>query len=466
MKQLPIFLTIRHKACLVVGAGSIAARKIGLLLKAGADVSVVASEIGSEVSELEKQGAIRCLLRNYEPTDLKGIKLVIAATNNAQLNADISIMAQAENILVNVVDNPELCSFLMPSIIDRNPIQIAISTGGASPVLARLIRSKLEASIPSAYGELAKLVENYRTKVKQAFANVDLRRRFWESVLEGPVSEFALSGRMNEAETMLSELIQSADPDPEYQGEVYLVGAGPGDPDLLTFKALRLMQKCDVVVYDRLVSEPIMALVRRDAEKIYAGKASANHSISQENINQLLVRLAKQGKRVLRLKGGDPFVFGRGGEEIGELIEDNIKFQVVPGITAASGCTTYAGIPLTHRDHSQACIFVTGHRKVDGDDLNWAMLSHANQTVVFYMGLDNVQRICDALKKHGRHENTPAALIEKGTTPDQRVLVGDLNTLPDLVKNNNVRAPTLIVVGEVVNLHSQLNWFKPSNKIQ
>ncbi|MFT5550308.1 MAG: uroporphyrin-III C-methyltransferase/precorrin-2 dehydrogenase/sirohydrochlorin ferrochelatase [Candidatus Azotimanducaceae bacterium] len=466
MKQLPIFLTIRHKACLVVGAGSIAARKIGLLLKAGADVSVVASEIGSEVSELEKQGAIRCLLRNYEPTDLKGIKLVIAATNNAQLNADISIMAQAENILVNVVDNPELCSFLMPSIIDRNPIQIAISTGGASPVLARLIRSKLEASIPSAYGELAKLVENYRTKVKQAFANVDLRRRFWESVLEGPVSEFALSGRMNEAETMLSELIQSADPDPKYQGEVYLVGAGPGDPDLLTFKALRLMQKCDVVVYDRLVSEPIMALVRRDAEKIYAGKASANHSISQENINQLLVRLAKQGKRVLRLKGGDPFVFGRGGEEIGELIEDDIEFQVVPGITAASGCTTYAGIPLTHRDHSQACIFVTGHRKVDGDDLNWAMLSHANQTVVFYMGLDNVQRICDALKKHGRHENTPAALIEKGTTPDQRVLVGDLNTLPDLVKNNNVRAPTLIVVGEVVDLHSQLNWFKPGNKIQ
>ena len=466
MKHLPIFLTIRHKPCLVVGAGSIAARKIGLLLKAGADVSVVASNIGSEVSELERQGVIRCLLRNYEPTDLKGVKLVIAATNNAQLNADISIMAQAENILVNVVDNPELCSFLMPSIIDRNPIQIAISTGGASPVLARLIRSKLEASIPSAYGELAKLVENYRTKVKQAFANVDLRRRFWESVLEGPVSEFALSGRMNEAETMLSELIQSADSDPEYQGEVYLVGAGPGDPDLLTFKALRLMQKCDVVVYDRLVSEPIMALVRRDAEKIYAGKASANHSISQENINQLLVRLAKQGKRVLRLKGGDPFVFGRGGEEIGELIEDDIEFQVVPGITAASGCTTYAGIPLTHRDHSQACIFVTGHRKVDGDDLNWAMLSHANQTVVFYMGLDNVQRICDALKKHGRHENTPAALIEKGTTPDQRVLVGDLNTLPDLVKNNNVRAPTLIVVGEVVDLHSQLNWFKPGNKIQ
>jgi uroporphyrin-III C-methyltransferase/precorrin-2 dehydrogenase/sirohydrochlorin ferrochelatase len=396
---------------------------------------------------------------------LRDVKLVIAATNNAELNADISVTAQSKNILVNVVDNPELCSFLMPSIIDRNPIQIAISTGGASPVLARLIRSKLEASIPSTYGELANLVDHYRMKVKEAFANVDLRRRFWESVLEGPVAEFALSDRMDDAETMLEKLIQTADPDPAYKGEVYLVGAGPGDPDLLTFKALRLMQKCDVVVYDRLVSEPIMALVRRDAEKIYAGKASSNHSISQENINQLLVRLAKQGKRVLRLKGGDPFVFGRGGEEIGELIGEGIEFQVVPGITAASGCSTYAGIPLTHRDHSQACIFVTGHRKENSEDLNWGMLSHANQTVVFYMGLDNVQRICDALKAHGRCDRTPAALIEKGTTPDQRVLVGDLNTLPELVKNNEVRAPTLIIVGEVVSLHNQLNWFKTGEKI-
>jgi len=465
MKHLPIFINIRHKKCLVVGAGSIATRKIGLLLKVGANVTVVANDIGLEVSELEQQGAIRCLRRNYEPEDLKDVNLVIAATNNVALNAEISIIAQSENILVNVVDNPELCSFLMPSIIDRSPIQIAISTGGASPVLARLIRSKLEATIPSAYGELAKLVDRYRINVKKAFANVDLRRRFWESILEGPVAEFALSDRMDDAETMLDELIQTADPDPDYKGEVYLVGAGPGDPDLLTFKALRLMQKCDVVVYDRLVSEPIMALVRRDAEKIYAGKASSNHSISQENINQLLVRLAKQGKRVLRLKGGDPFVFGRGGEEIGELIGEGIEFQVVPGITAASGCSTYAGIPLTHRDHSQACIFVTGHRKENSEDLNWGMLSHANQTVVFYMGLDNVQRICDALKAHGRSDRTPAALIEKGTTPDQRVLVGDLNTLPELVKNNEVRAPTLIIVGEVVSLHNQLNWFKTGEKI-
>ena len=466
MKHLPIFFDIHLKPCLVVGAGSIAARKIELLLKANAKVIVVAKNIGTEVSAIEEQGGIRCLLKEFEATDLKDIRLVIAATDNAKVNASISVIAQEKNIPVNVVDNPKLCSFLMPSIIDRGPVQIAISTGGASPVLARLLRSKLEASIPAAYGELARLVQNYRRNVKEAFSNVDLRRRFWESVLNGPVAEFAFSGRMKDAENLLSHLIQKADPDPEYKGEVYLVGAGPGDPDLLTFKALRLMQKCDVVVYDRLVSEPIMALVRRDAEKIYAGKASANHSISQENINQLLVRLAKQGKRVLRLKGGDPFVFGRGGEEIGELIDENIDFQVVPGITAASGCTTYAGIPLTHRDHSQACIFVTGHRKENSDDLNWAMLSHANQTVVFYMGLDNVKRICDELKKHGRAESTPAALIEKGTTPVQRVLVGDLNTLPDLVRSNDVRAPTLIVVGEVVDLHKKLHWFKPGKEIQ
>lgn len=465
MKQLPIFFDIRRKPCLVIGAGAIAARKIELLLKAGAQVIVVAIDIGAEVSELVKQNNIQCFVRAFEDTDLQAVVLVIAATNDAALNARISRLAQVARIPVNVVDNPELCSFIMPSIIDRDPVQIAISTGGASPVLARLLRSKLEMSIPAAYGALSQLLDNYRENVKQAFSDVDLRRRFWESVIEGPVAEFAFSGRMEDAERLLNQLIDSADPDPEYKGEVYLVGAGPGDPDLLTFKALRLMQKCDVVVYDRLVSEPILELVRRDAEKIYAGKASANHSISQENINQLLVRLARQGKRVLRLKGGDPFIFGRGGEEISELIDEHIDFQVVPGITAASGCAAYAGIPLTHRDHSQACIFVTGHRKKNNDDLNWNMLAHANQTVVFYMGLDNVQRICDELKRHGRDEATSAALIEKGATPAQRLLIGNLNTLPGIVKRNDVRAPTLIIVGEVVDLHNKLHWYKPGEEI-
>ena len=249
------------------------------------------------------------------------------------------------------------------------------------------------------------------------------------------------------------------------RGEVYLVGAGPGDPDLITFKALRLMQKADVVIYDRLVSEPILDMVRRDAEKIYAGKASANHAIPQESINQMLVRLAREGKRVLRLKGGDPFIFGRGGEELAELVDENIEFQVVPGITAASGCASYAGIPLTHRDYSQACIFVTGHRRSGAEDLNWEMLSHANQTVVFYMGLENVQRICSSMKAHGRAADTPAALVEKGTTAAQRVFIGDLDSLPGIIADNEVHAPTLVLVGEVVKLHNKLGWYKPGEEI-
>ena len=450
----------------MVGAGGIAVRKVELLLKADARVLVVAKEVGASMSALQQEHEFECLNRGFENSDLEDIELVIAATNDRDLNSRISNLARERHIPVNVVDNPDLCSFIMPSIVDRNPVQIAVSTGGASPVLARMLRSHLESTIPSSYGELAILCDGYRDKVKQAFPKVEERRIFWESVLDGPVAEQVFSGRGEDARNLLAQLIDSAASDPEYKGEVYLVGAGPGDPDLLTFKALRLMQKCDVVVYDRLVSEPILDMVRRDAEKIYAGKSRAQHSISQENINQLLVRLAQEGKRVLRLKGGDPFVFGRGGEEIGELIENNIDFQVVPGITAASGCTTYAGIPLTHRDHSQACIFVTGHKKEGNVDLNWEMLSHANQTVVFYMGLDNVKRICDSLKAHGRDDSTPAALIEKGTTSVQRVFIGDLNSLPDLVDSNNVRAPTLIVVGEVVELHKKLHWYKPGTEIK
>jgi uroporphyrin-III C-methyltransferase/precorrin-2 dehydrogenase/sirohydrochlorin ferrochelatase len=466
MKYFPIFLNISNQYCLVVGAGGIAVRKVELLLKAGARVRVVAKNLCSAMQTLQQRNEIECNVRGFEESDLENVELIIAATNDYKLNASISGLARSKHIPVNVVDNPDLCSFIMPSMVDRDPVQIAVSTGGASPVLARLIRSHLESTIPAAYGELAKLANSNRDKVKQAFPKVEERRKFWESVLEGSVAEYVLSGRVDDASNLLDEMLKTSAADPDYKGEVYLVGAGPGDPDLLTFKALRLMQKCDVVVYDRLVSEPILDMVRRDAEKIYAGKSRDQHSISQENINQLLVRLAKQGKRVLRLKGGDPFVFGRGGEEIGELIENNIDFQVVPGITAASGCTTYAGIPLTHRDHSQACIFVTGHRKEGNIDLNWEMLSHSNQTVVFYMGLDNVKRICESLKAHGRDQSTPAALIEKGTTSAQRVFIGDLNTLPGLVDSNDVRAPTLIVVGEVVELHKKLHWYRPGMEIK
>lgn len=466
MNYLPIFLDLKQKVCLVVGAGGIASRKAALLAQAGGKVSVLAPELQGEMARLEDEGSIEWLQGVYSEDALNGVCLVIAATNERAVNEQISKHAKKRNIPVNVVDNRDLCSFILPSIINRDPVQIAVSTGGASPVLARLIRTKLESCTPSSYGDLAKLVQSFREQVKSTFTKVEERRKFWESVLDGPIAEHVFSGRTQDAHQQLTELINNANADPEYKGEVYLVGAGPGDPDLLTFRALRLMQQADVVVYDRLVSEPIMDLVRRDAERIYAGKERANHAIAQENINQLLVRLAKEGKRVLRLKGGDNFIFGRGGEEISELIDDDIPFQVVPGITAASGCTTYAGIPLTHRDHAQACIFVTGHLKDGTSDLNWDMLSHANQTIVFYMGLVNVDGICSELKKHGRDAKTPAALIEKGTTPDQRVFIGDLDTLPDLVHLHQVKAPTLIVVGEVVELHKKLHWFKPGEEIK
>ena len=433
-------------------------------MRAGGKVCIVAVSVGERVRELSRNGGLEIIERAYRPSDLERKICVVAATDDAGLNAQISEHAQIRGIPVNVVDDPALCSFIMPSIIDRDPVQIAVSTGGSSPVLARILRAKLESSIPGAYGDLARLAEQWRDAVKATLTSVDSRRRFWESVLEGQVAELVFAGRMDDARDLIERELKNFDVDAP-QGEVYLVGAGPGDPDLLTFKALRLMHRADVVVYDRLVSQPILDMVRRDAELIYAGKAKSDHSIPQENINELLVRLARQGRRVLRLKGGDPFIFGRGGEEIAELIDENIAFQVVPGITAASGCASYAGIPLTHRDYSQACIFVTGHRRAGQQDLNWSMLSHANQTVVFYMGLENVERICSELKAHGRDASTPAALVEKGTTAEQRVFIGDLDTLPGIIAEHEVRAPTLILVGEVVALHNRLGWYKQGEEI-
>jgi len=466
MDFLPIFMNIQQRPCLVVGAGAVAARKASLAMAAGAKVTVVAPHLGREMETFFAEGKLRWEQRKFADADIENKALIYACTNDAAINQHISTLAQDHFIPVNVVDNPSLCSFIMPSIIDRSPVQIAISTGGTSPVLARLLRTQLESSIPGEYGKLATFADSYRDAVKKKFPDVEQRRKFWESILEGPIAELVLLAREKEAKEKLEAMLAAVEPDPQYSGEVFLVGAGPGDPDLLSFRAVRLMQQADVVVYDRLVTQPILDLVRRDAERIYAGKEKANHAIPQENINQLLARLAKEGKRVLRLKGGDPFIFGRGGEEIETLIEEGVPFQIVPGITAASGCATYAGIPLTHRDYSQACIMVAGHLKNGSVDLNWEMLAHANQTVVFYMGLHGVDIICKELVAHGRDAKTPAALIEQGTTPQQRVLLGDLTTLPDMVHENNVKAPTLIIVGEVVALHSQLQWFSPEGRVE
>ncbi len=437
-----------------------AARKISLLLKAGADVTVVSPEINDELENLAALGKISYQQREFEPADLDDCVLVYAATDIRDVNKSVSDQAKQRNILVNVADNTDLCSFIMPSIIDRSPVQIAVSTGGASPVLARMIRTRLEGLIPSAYGKLGALVDQFRDKVKAAFPTVEQRRHFWENILEGTVAEQVFAGHDKEAHRLLQKAIDNASEEPEMVGEVFLVGAGPGDPDLLTFRALRLMQKADVVVYDRLVSPAIIELVRRDAEVVYVGKERAKHTMRQENINQLLVRLAREGKRVLRLKGGDPFIFGRGGEEIEQLAQQNVPFQIVPGITAANGCACYAGIPLTHRDYAQSCVFVTGHLKDGTVDLNWEALAHPDQTVVFYMGLHGAPTLCKKLVEHGLKPETPVALVEQGTTPQQRVFTATLDTLLDVIANDDIKPPTLIIVGEVVRLHDKLKWFE------
>jgi uroporphyrin-III C-methyltransferase/precorrin-2 dehydrogenase/sirohydrochlorin ferrochelatase len=459
MNYMPFFFDLKNRECLIVGGGSIATRKARLLSKAGARLIVVAPYITDEMQTMAEANGGECHYRSYESKDLDRGVIVICATDNSEINQQVSAEAQDKRLPVNVVDSPSFCSIITPAIVDRSPLMIAITSGGDAPVLARQMRAKLEVLFPSAYGALATLAGKYRHRVKEKVTSEAKRLRFWEQVFNGAVAEKAFAGKIDQAEQAIEAQLND-DANAELRGEVYLVGGGPGDPDLLTFKALRLMQQADVVLYDRLVSEPVMNLVRRDADRIYVGKRSSDHAVPQQDINQMLVDLAQQGKRVLRLKGGDPFIFGRGGEEIELLAENNVAFQVVPGITAASGCAAYSGIPLTHRDHAQSVRFITGHTKAGTIDLPWESLLDTHQTLVFYMGLMNLEPICAELLVRGREAETPAALIEKGTTPQQRVIIGTLATLPDLIKGQEVHAPTLLIIGGVVSLHEQLQWYK------
>lgn len=460
MDYFPVFLDLKNRLCLLIGGGEVATRKGRMLAKAGARLRIVAPEISAELRELAEKNQGELHEREYQSSDLRDCVLAIAATDRESLNKKISADAQTLNLPVNVVDTPALCTYITPAIIDRSPLVIAVSSGGEAPVLARLVRTKLETLIPAGYGKLAQIASQWRERIKARFSDGDSRRKFWEKILQGPAAELMMNGQEEAANTFINNEL-AADQSALTRGEVYLVGGGPGDPELLTLRALRLMQQADVVLYDRLVSDGVMELVRRDAERIYVGKRRSEHAMEQENINQLLVDLAKQGKRVLRLKGGDPFIFGRGGEEIELLAQHHIPFQVVPGITAASGCAAYAGIPLTHRDYAQSVRFVTGHLKSDDTNLSWPELANPTQTLVFYMGLVGLKDICESLIAHGRSPQTPVALIEKGTTQDQRVFVSDLVSIADVVAEKNVHAPTLFIVGEVVQLHESLKWFNP-----
>ncbi|MAT91182.1 MAG: uroporphyrinogen-III C-methyltransferase [Halioglobus sp.] len=457
MEYLPLFLKVADARVLLVGGGVVAVRKARLLLRAGADLVVVAPQVCDELQALLGDAGGSWRQARYTATDLDGATLVVAATGDRAVNEAVHRDATAQGLPVNVVDSPDLCTAVFPSIVDRSPVLIAISSAGRSPVLARILRRRIEALVPAAYGRLAEFAGRLRQRVKEALPGDSPRRLFWEQALEGTVAERVMAGREAAAEQLLEERLR--DTDALYRGEVYLVGAGPGDPDLLTFKAARLLQSADVVLYDRLVSPSIVELARRDAERIYVGKRRAQHTLPQGEINQLLVDLAGQGKRVVRLKGGDPFIFGRGGEEIELLARHGIPFQVVPGITAANGVACYAGIPLTHRDHAQSVRFVAGYLKGQTVEHDWSQFQSSNETLVFYMGLAGLPVICRELQAHGRAPDTPAALVERGTLLQQRVITGTLATLAERVAREHPVAPTLLIVGSVVSLHRSLAWF-------
>ena len=433
------FLDLRGRPGVVVGGGQVAALKAEALLRSGIRVTVIAPEACPRVAELAVLGSLRLEKRRFQPGDLVGCEIAIAATDDRAVNEAVAAAAGALRIPVNVADDAALSSFIMPSVVDRAPLQIAISSAGTSPVLARKVRTLIEAAVPFGVGRLAALMGSYRDKAKARFPDPEQRRRFWEKVVDSPDPERALLGA------------------PSTDGFVSLVGAGPGDPELLTLRALRVMQSASVVLYDHLVSPALVDLARRDAERIYVGKEQDNHALPQAEINALMVRLARQGKRVVRLKGGDPFVFGRGGEEIEALLGHGIGFEVVPGITAAAGAASYAGIPLTHRDYAQSCVFVTGHLKNGAPQLDWKALVRPNHTIAVYMGVGALARICEGLVAHGMAASTPAALVEKATLAEQRVTEGTLESLPALAQG--AKPPALLIVGEVVRLRAKLAWF-------
>lgn len=459
-RYFPISLRLDRAAVLVVGGGEVAARKIRLLGRAAARIDVIACELNAELQAAADAGGLQWIARELAPApqaaaDWAAYRLVIAATDDRDENRRIAAAATAAGVLVNAVDDPEVSSFITPAIVDRAPLSIAISSGGAAPVLARRLRERIETLVPASFGRLAAFLQQHRERAKQA-QPTHARRALWERFLDGAGAEALLRGDDALAEAELQRLLDEGPP----RGEVYLVGAGPGDPDLLTFRALRLMQQADVVLYDRLLPAAILELVRRDAERIFVGKRRNQHTVPQDEINNELVRLARAGKRVLRLKGGDPFVFGRGGEEIDTLAAAGIPFQVVPGVTAANGCAAYAGIPLTHRDYAQSCVFVTGHARADGQlDLPWASLAQRGQTIVIYMGLTAIAALCTSLIEHGLPPDWPAAVVEAGTQPQQRVLSATLASLPARVSGAGIGGTTLIIVGEVVRLRERLRWF-------
>jgi uroporphyrin-III C-methyltransferase / precorrin-2 dehydrogenase / sirohydrochlorin ferrochelatase len=459
MNYFPLFFDLTAQKVLVVGAGEVALRKVDLLMRSGASVYVVAPEIHPELMQHAGSGSIKLAIREFVPEDLAGARLVIVATSHRALNRWIANLSEARAIPVNVVDDREASRFIVPAIVDRDPVLIAVATSGTSPVLARRLRERLEALIPKRIGAAASWLRSLRRAAKKQLRDIDARRRYFETLIDGPAMQRFVDGDEQGARRIAQQLLSTSSTTPAATGAVTLVGAGPGDAELLTLKALRALQDADVILHDRLVSTAVLDMARRDATRICVGKAAGSHGSTQEEINELLIGHASAGRRVVRLKGGDPFIFGRGGEELQALAQARINFSVIPGITAAAGCAAYAGIPLTHRDYAHSVSFVTGHADKSGKEPDWRALAAPGHTAVFYMGLARLGHIVAELMAHGASQQLPAALIVHGTLPQQQVIVATLATLADTAVRAKLESPVLLVVGEVAALHESLAWF-------
>jgi len=454
----PVFFDLAKQPVLIVGAGEVALRKVALLERSGAAITVVAPQIHPELEARATAGAISLNVREFVPQDLDGMRLVIVATSRRAINRWIAKLSDSRGIPVNVVDDREASRFIVPAIIDRDPVLVAVSTSGTSPVLARRLRERLETLLPTKIGEFARWLQTLRRPARRRLRDIDARRKFFEQLIDGPAAARFVAGDRQGARRVAHQLLATTSGAPPAPGEVTLVGAGPGDPELLTLKALRALQDADLILHDRLVPQSILDLARRDAARISVGKAAGSVGSTQAQINSLLIEHAQQGKRVVRLKGGDPFIFGRGGEELEALAQARINFSVVPGVTAAAGCAAYAGIPLTHRNHAHSVTFVTAHTG-DGREPDWRALATPGTTVVFYMGLARVQRIAARLMEHGAAPSLPAAIVAQGTLQNQRVIAATLATIGAASSRANIESPALLIVGEVVSLHASLAWF-------
>lgn len=457
MKLYPIFAKLDNLAVLVVGGGEVAVRKCRALLDAGACVTVGAPQLHGQLLQWRERGAIRHIDGEFDETWLSGAWLAVAATGDEAVNRRVADAAQARRILINVVDNAQLSTFHVPAVIDRAPLQIAISSGGAAPMLARWLRERLETVLDHAIGPLAMLLDRSRDRIRARFHDLTARRAFYERFIDGKALSLLRRRRPLEAQKELDRALRE---EPGQRvGSVALVGAGPGDPGLLTLRALRVLNEADVILHDRLVSDGILDLARRDAERIEVGKQAGNHHVSQEQIHALLLLHANAGRRVVRLKGGDPFVFGRGGEEMEFLRANSISYEIVPGITAALACAAYAGVPLTHRDHSQSVRFVTAHTRESIDSLDWNSLAAPRQTLAVYMGVARLGLLCKRLQAAGKPRSTPVAIVENGTRSEQRVIVSTLRELDGLAERHALQSPALLIVGEVAALAESLAWF-------